>query len=87
MLFDYNYGQYFTLWDRIGGSFRNPSSFEGTGPLNYVKKIAEEKHNSLGGNGYKNEKLFNGECTKTEQIISQLLKNFNQGKIIYICYH
>ncbi|XDC62847.1 hypothetical protein R6Z07M_014029 [Ovis aries] len=66
MLFDYNYGQYFTLWDRIGGSFRNPSSFEGTGPLNYVKKMAEEKHNSLGGNGYKNEELFNGECTKTE---------------------
>ena len=30
------------------------------------KKMAEEKHNSLGGNGYKNEKLFNGECAKTE---------------------
>ena len=66
MLFDYNYGQHFTLWDRIGGSFRNPSSFEGTGPLNYVKKMAEEKHNNLGRNGYKNEKLFNGECAKTE---------------------
>lgn len=23
--FNYNYGQYFTLWDRIGGSFRQPS--------------------------------------------------------------
>ena len=54
------------MWDRIGGSFRNPSSFEGTGPLNYVKKMAEEKHNNLGRNGYKNEKLFNIEFIKTE---------------------
>lgn len=22
--FNYNYGQYFTLWDRIGGSYRRP---------------------------------------------------------------
>ena len=22
--FNYNYGQYFTLWDRIGGSYRKP---------------------------------------------------------------
>lgn len=28
LFFNYNYGQYFTLWDRIGGSFRNPSGFE-----------------------------------------------------------
>ncbi|TEA38384.1 hypothetical protein DBR06_SOUSAS110260, partial [Sousa chinensis] len=41
MLFDYNYGQYFTLWDRIGGSFKNPSSFEGNRPLNHVKKMTE----------------------------------------------
>ena len=22
--FNYNYGQYFTLWDRIGGSYKRP---------------------------------------------------------------
>lgn len=66
MFFDYNYGQYFTLWDRIGGSFKNPSSFEGQGPLNYVKKMTEEKCKDHAGNGCKNEKLFNGEFTKTE---------------------
>jgi lathosterol oxidase len=26
--FNYNYGQYFTLWDRIGGSFKEPSGFQ-----------------------------------------------------------
>ncbi|VTJ91650.1 Hypothetical predicted protein, partial [Marmota monax] len=66
MFFDYNYGQYFTLWDRIGGSFKNPSSFEGKGPLSYVKKMAEEKCNSPAENGCKNEKLCNGEFTKTK---------------------
>lgn len=66
MFFDYNYGQYFTLWDRIGGSFKNPSSFEGKGPLSYVKKMTEEKWNSHAENGCKNGKLFSGELTKTE---------------------
>jgi len=27
LYFDYNFGQYFTLWDRIGGSFRDPSAY------------------------------------------------------------
>jgi len=54
------------LWDRIGGSFKNPSSFEGKGPLSYVKKMTEEKCNSHAENGCKNEKLFSGEFTKTE---------------------
>ena len=25
LYFDYNYGQYFTLWDRIGGSYLDPA--------------------------------------------------------------
>jgi len=25
LYFNYNYGQYFTLWDRVGGSYRKPS--------------------------------------------------------------
>ncbi|XP_077425195.1 lathosterol oxidase-like isoform X1 [Vanacampus margaritifer] len=33
LFFNYNYGQYFTLWDRIGGSYRYPSVLQGRGPL------------------------------------------------------
>ncbi|XP_032085099.1 lathosterol oxidase-like [Thamnophis elegans] len=40
LYFNYNYGQYFTLWDRIGGSYKNPSSFEGQGPHAYLEKLA-----------------------------------------------
>lgn len=29
LYYKYNYGQFFTLWDRIGGSFRYPSAFQG----------------------------------------------------------
>ncbi|BFZ13798.1 hypothetical protein BsWGS_16837 [Bradybaena similaris] len=41
IFYNYNYGQFFTLWDRIGGSFRNPSSFEGCGPMDQI--LAKEK--------------------------------------------
>ena len=41
--YNYNYGQYLTLWDRIGGSFRNPSSFEGKGPADVVKAREAKK--------------------------------------------
>lgn len=66
MFFDYNYGQYFTLWDRIGGSFKNPSSFEGSGPLSYVKKMMEEKCSSHAGSARQEGKSLLGEFTKTE---------------------
>ena len=33
LYYNFNYGQYFTLWDRIGGSYRNPSAWIGKGPL------------------------------------------------------
>jgi lathosterol oxidase len=36
--YNYNYGQFFTLWDRIGGSFRNPSAFQGDSPLDQILK-------------------------------------------------
>ena len=29
LFFTCNYGEYFTLWDRIGGSFRTPSAYTG----------------------------------------------------------
>ena len=70
VFYNYNYGQFFTLWDRIGGSFRSPSSFEGKGPLDMLlakeKKCQEngftEKHatkgvgeNGVSRNGLKSE--------------------------------
>ncbi|ETE64781.1 Lathosterol oxidase, partial [Ophiophagus hannah] len=57
LYFEYNYGQYFTLWDRIGGSYKNPSSFEGQGPHAYLKKLANgHKDKELpGGHGAKNK--------------------------------
>ncbi|XP_076457646.1 lathosterol oxidase-like [Babylonia areolata] len=58
LFYNYNYGQFFTLWDRIGGSFRNPSTFEGKGPMQDVLKQQEEaaangvaQHNGLGKAG------------------------------------
>ncbi|EQC27046.1 lathosterol oxidase [Saprolegnia diclina VS20] len=39
LFFTVNYGQYFTLWDHLGGSYREPSPFTGTGPLDDVKKM------------------------------------------------
>ncbi|XP_025100761.1 lathosterol oxidase-like isoform X2 [Pomacea canaliculata] len=36
LFYNYNYGQFFTLWDHIGGSFCNPTAFEGRGPLDEV---------------------------------------------------
>lgn len=46
LFYNYNYGQFFTLWDRIGGSFKNPSSFEGEGPI----KVVEENEKKFNGN-------------------------------------
>ena len=42
LLYNCNYGQYFTLWDRIGGSFRYPSAFDGKGPMDELKKNAKK---------------------------------------------
>lgn len=38
--FNYNYGQYFTLWDRIGGSYRAP---EGKDAVDYVYVESKKK--------------------------------------------
>jgi lathosterol oxidase len=40
--FYYNYGQYFTLWDRIGGTFRSPDAFKRP-PLPAAGKRDEKK--------------------------------------------
>lgn len=42
LYFDYNYGQYFTLWDKIGGSYKSPTAFEGRGPHDYLRKLREK---------------------------------------------
>lgn len=39
LYFDYNYGQYFTLWDRIGGSYKYPSALEGKGPRDFMRNL------------------------------------------------
>jgi len=36
--YNYNYGQYFTLWDRLGGSFKYPTGYLGCGPKDDLKK-------------------------------------------------
>lgn len=42
LFFNYNYGQYFTLWDRLGGSYRHPSALLGKGPHDHIRKLMAE---------------------------------------------
>eukprot|EP00062_Callorhinchus_milii_P024678 gi/632984844/ref/XP_007909349.1/ PREDICTED: lathosterol oxidase [Callorhinchus milii] len=68
LFFDYNYGQYFTLWDRIGGSYKYPSSFEGKGPHDYLRKMeAEAKlRNGSPSSGRPGDSASNGKASKEE---------------------
>ena len=43
LLYKYNYGQFFTLWDRIGGSFHYPSQFAGNTLLDEVEVLKKRK--------------------------------------------
>lgn len=43
ILYKYNYGQFFTLWDRIGGSFHYPTALSGNALLDEVDKIEKKK--------------------------------------------
>ena len=45
LFYNYNYGQFFTLWDRIGGSFKNPSAYEGEAPRDTVRRMLAVKDN------------------------------------------
>jgi lathosterol oxidase len=38
LFFTFNYGQYTTLWDRIGGTYMEPTTFLGKGPGDEVRK-------------------------------------------------
>ncbi|KAM7396351.1 hypothetical protein PAMP_019396 [Pampus punctatissimus] len=42
LYFNYNYGQYFTLWDILGGSYRHPSALLGKGPHDHIRKLMAE---------------------------------------------
>lgn len=43
LYFTCNYGQFFTLWDRIGGSFQYPTSLLGKGPLDDLLGTGKNK--------------------------------------------
>ncbi|XP_024287762.1 lathosterol oxidase isoform X2 [Oncorhynchus tshawytscha] len=69
LFFDVNYGQYFTLWDRIGGSYRNPSVLEGKGPLDCIRRLTAEGKMSANGantNGHTNRHA-NVSSTKSKE--------------------
>lgn len=38
LFYNYNYGQFFTFWDKFAGSFKEPSAFQGKSLLDDVKK-------------------------------------------------
>ncbi|XP_038561665.1 lathosterol oxidase-like isoform X1 [Micropterus salmoides] len=42
LFFNYNYGQYFTLWDRLGGSYRHPSALLRKGPHDHIRELKAE---------------------------------------------
>ena len=44
LFYNYNYGQFFTFWDRISGSFKNPSAFEGESPGDFVRRMLAVKN-------------------------------------------
>lgn len=43
LLYKYNYGQFFTLWDRIGCSFHYPRAFDGLSLLQEIEQEQKEK--------------------------------------------
>ncbi|KAK3107215.1 hypothetical protein FSP39_009666 [Pinctada imbricata] len=51
LFYNYNYGQFFTLWDKLCGSFKNPSSFEGQGPIKDILKKEKVTRNKPVSNG------------------------------------
>ena len=43
LLYKYNYGQFFTLWDRIGGSFHYPTALSGNALIDEVVELHKKK--------------------------------------------
>ncbi|CAK9301603.1 unnamed protein product [Gordionus sp. m RMFG-2023] len=42
LFYRYNYGQFTTIWDRIGRTYKDPSSWNGTGPADLVRVILNQ---------------------------------------------
>lgn len=64
MFFDYNFGLYLTVWDRIGGTHRNPSANYGKGPLDQVRQ--QEAAEALNG---KHDTNGNGKHYETSETV------------------
>ena len=43
LLYKYNYGQFFTLWDRLCGSYQHPAALSGTSLLEEIKENEKKK--------------------------------------------
>ncbi len=43
LLYKYNYGQFFTLWDRIGGSFHFPTALSGNALIDEIEDLQKKK--------------------------------------------
>eukprot|EP00051_Salpingoeca_urceolata_P033907 m.22777 g.22777 ORF g.22777 m.22777 type:complete len:296 (-) comp6947_c0_seq1:130-1017(-) len=44
--FTVNYGEFFTFWDRIGGSFEDPGAYHGDGPYDQLAEHLRKKSGS-----------------------------------------
>lgn len=55
LFYNFNYGQFFTLWDRIGNSFRTPSSFVGEGPIKVIEEMQKRKQNGVADTAQSNK--------------------------------
>ncbi|XP_029029147.1 lathosterol oxidase-like [Betta splendens] len=62
LFFNYNYGQYFALWDRLGGSYRHPSGLMGKGPNDLIRKLQAE--GKLGCERMKGKGQLNGHSSR-----------------------
>ncbi|XP_071806909.1 lathosterol oxidase-like [Asterias amurensis] len=66
MFYNYNYGQFTTLWDRVFGSYRVPGTHQGKGPVDDVIAI-KAKAAGYQMNGKRNEYINgNGHNKKVE---------------------
>ncbi|XP_022098547.1 lathosterol oxidase-like [Acanthaster planci] len=61
MYYNYNYGQFTTLWDRVFGSHRVPGTHRGKGPLDDVLALGVKSENMNNGNSNGNAKTLKEE--------------------------
>ncbi|KAJ6647358.1 Delta(7)-sterol 5(6)-desaturase erg3B [Pseudolycoriella hygida] len=59
LYFNYNYGQYFTLWDRLGGSYRQPSDEQYNDVLRKDREIWAKQAHSI--DSFENQFILNKE--------------------------